>query len=178
LGERRRIQDRIGAALAQVDTVAAEARRERMTYLAAEPDPAALWRTLLRLRHDLIIVGRAAVPLPPPFLDRLAAPLADFAQAAAGYLRASGAALKTRGVPPSLDAIDKALAAHAAAIDAARRERLSQDLPAEAVERIFALGFALDQMRRNFDDLARCVGEFAQPENSALLQAGAPKQSA
>jgi hypothetical protein len=32
----------------------------------------------------------------------------------------------------------------------------------EWVERIFALGFALDQLGRNFNDLARCVAESAQ----------------
>jgi len=177
INELRRIQDRIGAALAQVDAIAAEARRERMTYLASEPDPAPLWRTLLRLRHDLIIVGRAAaMPLPPRFLERLAAPLASFAQAAAEYLRLSGAALKARRDPPSLAAVEKGLEAHAAAIEAARRERLSQDLPAETVERIFALGFALDQMCRNFEDLARCVAEFAQSANARLLKGdAAPK---
>jgi hypothetical protein len=34
------------------------------------------------------------------------------------------------------------------------------------VERIFALGFALDQMHRNLNDLARCVAESAQPRTT------------
>lgn len=179
VAELRRIQDGIGAALARIDAIAVEARRERLSYLASEPDCGPLLRTLLRLRHDLIIVGRAAAaPLPERFAVRLGPPLTSFARAAADYLRASSAALKARREPPSLAAVEEALAAHAAAIEAARRERLSQDLPAEVVERIFALAFALDQMHRNFGDLARCLNEFAQPAESPLMKVGAsPDQS-
>jgi hypothetical protein len=162
--EVRAIQGDIGAAFVRVDALAAEARRERMTYLAAEPDPGPLQRTLLRLRHDLVMVGRAAaVPLPERFKERLGAPLAAFAQAAAGYLRASAAALKAQDQPPALAAVEAALDAYGEAIAAVRREHLTQDLPIEAVERIFALGFALEQLRQNFRDLARCLTEFAQP---------------
>jgi hypothetical protein len=32
-------------------------------------------------------------------------------------------------------------------------------LPVDTVERIFALGFALEQLRQNFRDLERCVME-------------------
>jgi uncharacterized membrane protein YccC len=159
----RTIQDNIGATFVQVDALAAEARRERMTYLAAEPDPGPLQRTLLRLRHDLVMVGRAAAePLPERFKERLGAPLAAFAQAAAGYLRASAAALKAQDGPPAFAAVEAALDAYAEAIAAVRREHLTQDLPMEAVERIFALGFALEQLRQNFSDLARYLAEAAQ----------------
>src|SRR5262249_24158720 len=41
------MQNRIGAAFARLDAVAVEARHERMTRLAAEPDQAPLLRTLL-----------------------------------------------------------------------------------------------------------------------------------
>ena len=179
LAELRAIQDRIGEAFAQVDAVADEARRERMTYLAAEPDPSPLRRTLLRLRHDLIMVGRAAAaPLPDRFMGRLGPPLIRFAEAAAEYLRASSAALKGRRDPPSLDAVEAALEAYAAEIAAARRERLTQDLPVEAVERIFALGFALEQLHQNFTDLARCLSELAQTGGARILWSdNEPKQA-
>jgi hypothetical protein len=39
---------------------------------------------------------------------------------------------------------------------------LTRTLTLEWVERIFALGFALDQLGQNFNDLARCVAESAQ----------------
>jgi hypothetical protein len=73
------------------------------------------------------------------------------------YLRASSAALKARCSPPSLGAVEMALDAYTAEIAAARRERLTQDLPVEAVERIFTRGFALERLHQNFNDLAPCL---------------------
>ena len=64
--------------------------------------------------------------------------------------------------PPSTGGLDAAFDRYDAEIAALRREGLARDLSADAVERLFALGFALDQLRRNFADLDRCVGEFAQ----------------
>jgi len=43
---------------------------------------------------------------------------------------------------------------------ALRREGLTRPLPADDVERLFTLGFALDQLRQHFKNLARCVAEF------------------
>jgi uncharacterized membrane protein YccC len=163
--EIRRVQDSIGAAFARVDAVGTEAKREHLTYLAAQPDPGPLLRTLLRLRHDLVMIGRAtAVPLPKVFQVRLGSPLARVVETAADYLRAGSAALIAHRNSPPLDAVEAALDAYAAAIATARRERLTQDLPVDVVERIFTLGFALEQLHQNFIDLARCVTEFAQPD--------------
>jgi uncharacterized membrane protein YccC len=68
----RRTQDHIGQALAQLNTIGAEAERERSAHLTAEPNIGPLLRTLLRLRHDLVIIGRAAiVPLPEVLQVRL-----------------------------------------------------------------------------------------------------------
>jgi len=44
---------------------------------------------------------------------------------------------------------------------ALRRQDLSRDLPLDAVERFFALGFALEQLRRNFNDLECCIAEIS-----------------
>jgi uncharacterized membrane protein YccC len=153
----QRIQDGIGEALARIGAIEGEARRERVTYLSAEPDLAPLLRTLLRLRHDLVMIGRAAVvPLPEEFQARLGAPLARFRAAASEYLRLSSAALTSRGSPPPLDAVDEALRDYTAAM-ALRSEGLTRGLPGEVLEHVFTLGFALDQLHRNFRDLARCV---------------------
>jgi hypothetical protein len=120
-------------------------------------------RTLLRLRHDLVMIGRAAaVPLPELFQARLGPPLARVVETAADYLRAGRAALAAHRNSPPLDAVEAALDAGAAEIATARRERLTRDLPDDVVERIFALGFVLEQLHQNFVDLARCVTEFAQ----------------
>ena len=118
-----RIQDGIGQALVHMNVVGDEAERERATRLADGPDSRPLLRTLLRLRHDLVIIGRAAtVLLPETFTSRLEAPLAQIGQAFTDYLRASGAALQNGQRPPSLDAVESVLGAYAAEIDALRSE--------------------------------------------------------
>jgi uncharacterized membrane protein YccC len=157
-----RIQDGIGQALVHMNVVGAEAERERSTRLAAGPDTGPLLRTLLRLRHDLVIIGRAAtIPLPEPLMSRVAAPLAQIGKAFADYFRAGGAALQAGRSPPSLEAVASALDAYAAEIAALRREGLTRSLPGDVAERFFALGFALEQMHSNFKDLERCAGEWA-----------------
>ena len=159
------LQDGIGAAFERVEAVAAEADRER--YLAAQPDPGRLLHALLRQRHDLVMIGRAAIaPLPRPFQIRLGAPIARLVEAAAKYLRACSAALLGRRASPSLEAVEAALANYAAAFAAARGERLTEGLSADAVERIFALSFGFEQLYADFVELAKCVDELAK-SNSA-----------
>jgi hypothetical protein len=157
-----RSQDSIGQAFTQLATIAAEATRERMAYFASEPDPAPLLRTLLRLRHDFVMIGRAAVvPLPEALQARLGLPLARACETAADYLRGSSAALIARRDPPPLDAVDAAFEGYDGEIAALRREGVTRDLPGDAVERFFALGFALDQLHRDFRDLEQRVTEYA-----------------
>src|SRR6476469_1327969 len=149
----RHMQNSIGAAFVQLDAVAAEARHERMTRLAAEPDQG---------------------PLPEPFRTRLGPWLARIAETADDFLRDSAAALLMRRNPPPLDAVAAALDRFAAEMAALRGEGLTLTLALECVERIFALGFALDQMHRNLNDLARCVAESAQTRTTRpALAAGA-----
>jgi uncharacterized membrane protein YccC len=165
------IQTRIGEAFGRLDKAALEAQHERMTRLRAEADQAPLLRTLLRLRHDLIMVGRAAVaPLPGAFGTRLGPWLARVCETFAEYLRASAAALSTGQEPPPLDDVEGALDGYAAEIAALRRQGLTRELPDEAVERIFALGFALDQLHLHLRDLARCLSEFAPARSAAVAK--------
>jgi len=157
-----RIQDGIGQALVHMNVVGAEAEHERSTRLASGPDTGPLLRTLLRLRHDLVIIGRAAaIPLPETLMSRLEAPLAQIGKAFADYFRASGAALPAGRSPPPLEDVEAALEAYAAEIAALRSEGLTRSLPGDAAERFFALGFALEQMGSNLKDLERCVAECA-----------------
>jgi len=168
------IQTRIGEAFAQLDKAALEAQHERMTRLRAEPDQAPLLRTLLRLRHDLIMIGRAAVaPLPGVFGARLGPWLARMSDTVADYLHASAAALSTRQGPPPLDHVEAALDGYAAEITACRHQGLTRDLSDDAVERIFAIGFALDQLHQHLRDLARCLAEFAPARRATVAQAAA-----
>ena len=162
-----RIQDGIGAALVELNATGAEAERERAAHLSSGPNTGPLLRTILRLRHDAVMIGRASVvPLPPDLQAHLAAPLAAISDALVTYLRASAASLRTRTGPPSMDPIDAAAQAYAAQIAALRSKGLTRGLPGDAAERLFALGFSLEQMRQNMLDLQRCVAEWsdAPPE--------------
>jgi uncharacterized membrane protein YccC len=157
-----RIQDGIGRALEHMNAVGAEAERERLARLAVGPDTAPLLRTLMRLRHDLVMVGRAAVsPLPETFAARLEAPLQRAGVALTEHMRASRAALLARKGPPSLETVASALEAYAAEVAALRRDGFTRSLPVDAAECFFALGFALEQMRDNLKDLQRCVADWA-----------------
>jgi uncharacterized membrane protein YccC len=154
----QRKQDGIGEALARLGAIESEVRRERLTYVRVQPDLAPLMRTLLRLRNDLVMIGRAAaVPLPGAFQARLGPALAHFRETATDHLRQVSGALIDRRAPPALDAVDETLDDYTAAMQALRSEGLTRKLSGDEVERIFALGFALDQLHRNFRDLERCV---------------------
>ena len=155
------LQDGIGQALNDLNAIGAEAERERRARLSREPETGPLRRTLLRLRHDLVMVGRAAGEAMPEDMTRRLQPRLDtIARAAAGYMRASGAALLAHRGPATLEPFEQALQAYAGEIAAVRREGLTRALPVGAAERFFATGFALEQMRQNFDDLERVVTEW------------------
>jgi uncharacterized membrane protein YccC len=171
------MQNRIGEDLGRLDRLAGEAVHERITRLGAEPDQRPLLRTMVRLRHDIIIIGRAALsPLPGAFLPPLRPHLARITEACADYLRASGAALSARQAPPPLDAVETALDGYAAEFAALRRAGLTRDLSDEAVERIFAFGFALDQLQLHLRDLARCIAELASGDSAAVASMAATSE--
>ncbi|HEY2534961.1 MAG TPA: FUSC family protein [Xanthobacteraceae bacterium] len=157
----RRMQDDVGASVTAFQEIAAETRRERLVAFRLEPDPAPLARTLLRLRHDLVIIGRAAAPLPSAFAQRLAPLLTRVGADASEFLRGCATTLVRRGRPPSLQAVEASLKRCDSAVSSLRDEGLTPGLSSSEVERLFALGFALDQLHRNFADLTRCVQEYA-----------------
>ena len=171
--EVQRIQDESGRGIAGFQALAEEARRERLYKLASEPDSGPLSRTLLRLRHDLVMIGRAGiVPLPDTVAARLGPPLARFGASASEFLRASAAALTARRPPPPLGETEAALAAFEREIEALRQEGLTRTLTSSEVEHLFALGFVLEQLHQHFADLGRCIAEWAQP-----LRADKPSQA-
>jgi uncharacterized membrane protein YccC len=158
-----RLNDRIRSALNALEASAEEAARERRIRLADEPDAEPLVHTVRRLRSDLVMVARAAAkPLPEPFRTRLAPALASLSDAVQRFLRDTGAALAARRHPPDLDAAAAALDGYAATMAELRRERLTRDLSDDEAGRIFALGFALEQLRRDLQDLASRAAEFAR----------------
>ncbi len=162
------IQDGIGATLAELNATGTEAERERAAHLTSGPDTGPLLRTILRLRHDLVMVGRASVvSLPFDLQARLAAPLAKVSDAIAAYLRAIAEALRSGVGAPAIWPVHDALHGYAAEIAALRSEGLIRGLPGDAAERFFALGFSLEQMRQNLKDLERCVAEWSDTSSAA-----------
>ncbi|MGA7807644.1 FUSC family protein [Bradyrhizobium sp.] len=157
-----RIQDGIGAALVGLNATGAEAERERTAHLASGPDTGPLLRTILRLRHDVVMIGRASVvPLSSDLQARLAAPMAEVSGSIVGYLRSTAAALRSGASPPQIAPIFAAGATYAAEVAAVRNDGLTRGLSGEAAERFFALGFSIEQMRQNLIDLERCVAEWS-----------------
>ncbi len=167
------LQDGIGTAWAGLNATGAEAERERAAHLSSGPDTGPLLRTVLRLRHDLVMIGRATVmPLPADLQARLAAPLAGVSEAMAAYLRAAAEALRSGVGAPAMLPVRTALQLYAGEVAALRREGLTRGLPVDVAERFFALGFVLEQMRQNLRDLERCVSEWAETPRSVNVAGG------
>jgi hypothetical protein len=165
------IQDGIGAALVGLNATGAEAERERAAHLSSGPDTGPLLRTILRLRHDAVMIGRASVePLPSDLQIRLAAPLAKISDAIVAYLRAMAETLRTGVGSPAIWPVHAALQGYAAEIATVRSEGLTRGLPGDVTERLFALGFSLEQMRQNLKDLERCVAEWCETKLPAPEQ--------
>ena len=161
--ENSRIQNDIGAGVTKFQQITNEAQHELMITLAPQPDPGPLSRTMLRLRHDFVIIGRAGTrPLPDTLRGRLSEPLTRVGAAAKDYLDGSATALGQRSGPPPCDAFEAALAAYIAEVEAVRNEGLTLPLTSNEVEPVFALGFALEQLHQNFIDLQRCVRDYAR----------------
>jgi hypothetical protein len=97
---------------------------------------------------------------------------------ASDYLQASAAALAADRVPPPLDAVEAALDGYDAEFAAMRSEGLTRELSDETAERVFALGFALEQLRRNCSDLARCLTELAPSRSTAAATMAANARQA
>ena len=152
----------VGRSVAALQEIAAEARRERMVPFARAPDQAPLSRTLLRLRHDLIILGRAAAsPLPADIAQRLGPLLTRVGEGASAFLWGCATALAQGRPPPPLEPVEAALQAFDSEVASLRSEGLTRALSTDEVEPLFALGFAFEQLRHDFPDLARCVQELA-----------------
>lgn len=150
----------IRKALAQADAAVEEAVRERRSWLTDSPDPEPLVRSLYRLRHDLVMVGRAtSKPLPGVLAPRLNPELMGVRDAGSTLLRAMAEALRTRQAAPSLEALENALRGYVAEMDAVWKD--AQALAAEDAGRIFVLRFALDQMIQDCRDLVDRINELA-----------------
>ena len=109
-----------------------------------------------------MISRTATEPLAEPALGRLRPVLGRIAESTTRFMTEIGEAFARRGPPPAMADVEAAFDAFAEALAEMRRLRITQDMGADTVGRIFALGFNFEQMRRNFADLASRAEDFAQ----------------
>jgi uncharacterized membrane protein YccC len=156
---------RIRAALKQAETAADEAARERKMRVSDERDPEPVVRTLYRVRHDLVMVGRAAAkPLPESIIAGFTPLLAALRRDAGTMLRGISASLVNRAAAPAMDTYQASVRALAQAVEGFAEDR--RGLPVEDVARLFTLRFALEQLGEDMRDLASRTSEMAKAPNS------------
>ncbi len=171
-GSRRnmeKINDSIRQKIASADDHAKEARHERTAYLADATEAGPLLRTTRRLRTNLLLIGRSASePWPEPAREALMPTVTQLFDKLSSHLRNLADAMEkrthvqpTEGLAEAFDAFDTAIAHF-------RRAPESNDVAPDALARVFTLAFAVDQFRRDTQDLADRLNEFAG--GSAFLQ--------
>jgi uncharacterized membrane protein YccC len=165
-GERidiRQINAELASFITRLNATGAEAEHERTARLTAGPDTGPLLRTSLRLRHDIVILGRSAgCELPPDAQARLKPRVERIAKIAGDFLRASARALRARQGPPDLAEVETVFHDYTDEFSAVRRDGLIRGMTSEAAERFYALGFALEQIREHLEEVHRVVGEWAK----------------
>ena len=148
--------------LNRLETLVGEAARERRSRLTDMPDPEPLLRTLMRLRHDVVMVRRAVGERELEVLpEHPAQTWSSAAGTGAAILRKLADALSAGQPPERSDAMADAIGEYRAAIDEMRRSQLTRHLPTDTLWRMFGAGFALEQFRRDLDDLVEQVGDFS-----------------
>jgi len=144
------LNERVRTTLAACETIAADVRREQRLHLGGRRDPEPLFRTLRRLRSDVAIVDRAISQLAA---DHAARPdLGPLAAAIADLLRGAADGLAPCAAPPSLDAVDAAMAA-----------AFGTPVP----DRLLPLWFAIEAVRRDGGDLRERMLERAADRGGA-----------
>lgn len=157
------LHEAVRAAIARAETAADEARRERLVTITAAPDPAPLCRTLRRVHHDLIMVGRVSLtPWPAPVEADLAGPVAAVTDTVTQFLVAMAAAIGRHAAPPPTAPEDGTLADFSQAVAALHASGAANALPEAVVARLFGLTFALEQLRKDLGDLVERARELAE----------------
>jgi uncharacterized membrane protein YccC len=157
------LRDRAAAAIMALVQTRAEEEHEKRFRVAAREDLGPLSRTIVRLRHDLVIIGRAAAtPLPAGVVERLRPLISAVGANVSQYMDACADALDRRQEPPPCNQAAAALEACNGEIAAMRSEGVTRPLSSSEVEQLFALGFVFDELRRNLADLERSVCDWAR----------------
>ncbi|HMK91310.1 MAG TPA: FUSC family protein [Methylocystis sp.] len=157
------LQRDVAATFAEFEAAIAEARHERMSLVAEDAEFESLRTVLLRLRHDLVMLGRtAASPLPHMLRDGLEPKLSRVEETVADFLRGCAAAMRSDGRSPASQAAETALDSFGAQVERLRSDGVLRPMSFDTLEGVFALTFALEQWRRDLEDLGRRVSEHAR----------------
>lgn len=153
---------KIRSGIGKAEAAAEEAVRERAVHLTDAPDPLPICRTLRRLRHDIAILGRILTStFPEPVNAAMKDPVVALFTEIAEFLGGTAGSFSSRTPPPRIDDLTPAFTARSRAASAVRQQGLTRTLPDDDLARIFGLGFALEQLHLDLQDLAARATEFA-----------------
>lgn len=148
--------------LIRLELLAEEAASERQTRLTDLPDLKPLLRTMRRLRHNVGMLRRTAQGTGHDLLDEhVGKPWRCAIEAGVASLRTTGRLLCGQKVADDPDGLAKAVRGYRKSLDGMRRGEMTQTLSTAALGRLFGMGFALDQLRRDLDELTERSEEIA-----------------
>ena len=139
------------AALVALESASDEAALERKSRLTEDADPEPLLRAVRRLRNDVLMIGRAAATAAP--LEHLAPQRHRVRVEATTYFAALSTALRDRTTPPPTEPITEPLRAYVGEVERLRSTDALRALTAPQMARLYAMGFALEQLSLDLEQL-------------------------
>ncbi|MEO9296823.1 FUSC family protein [Devosia alba] len=134
--------------------------QERLQWRVLAPAGQNLLLTLRRVRHDVDVLRRAAREVGSDALRDSAATTWQYAaRCAAATLTCTSQLLVGQPVPEDFNTLAPAVRGYKVAVDEMRRTGVTNSLSTAALERLFGLGFALEQLRRDLDELIELARE-------------------
>jgi uncharacterized membrane protein YccC len=167
--------------LIHLGTSVEEAARERRSGLTDLPDGEPLLRIMRRLRHDVSMLRRAAREAGREIVPEQAAkPWLCAIEAGVATLRETDAVLSGRGSYAGSGDMAQAVRDYRIALYDTRRAGPTHSFSTAALGRLFGIGFALDQFRRDLDDLIEVSRKFAasRHRHEEALSRTVPEESA
>lgn len=136
------------------------AQEQRIRTVATGPDGPRFLRTLRRLRHDVDALRRALREAGSDVLhERAAAPWRCAADAGASTLEGIAQLLDGQSLPDDFNSLGPAVRGYLNCLEEIRRSDLSFSLSPAMLQRMYGIGFALDQFRRDLDDMVEVARE-------------------